>query len=346
METTVVPDDRRALKLKFAGLYILTIALTVFIMWFLVPRYAPANTGPAANSPENDDLHSTDLLNKAEVLTVQYQKIKQLDQNYARKIIDSVNTSELDSLALHTSDAEKKFIKTIDSIEIISRAYPDSKASKLLHAFVESFKDVMNDRSSVQAYKTAVLKGNADSGLQSTLRLQDEIQARNSRIEVLESYIKLFEGRSIANVSIANNAVINQQNTDLLRSTISAQDKKIASLTAANAALESEARANTEALEQARKSADSNPTASKNQTALFEKRINDMNTEIRLAQVDCSLSRVDATQMISNAKQRKAILADALNTLNTLGANGDVILKKKVSDKIIRLNQVASTLHD
>ena len=79
---------------------------------------------------------------------------------------------------------------------------------------------------------------------------------------------------------------------------------------------------------------------------VLEKRVSDLNTEIRLAQVDCNLSRVDATQIISNSKQRKALLSDALNTLNTLAVNGDATVKRKVLDKINRLNQVSSTFRD
>ncbi len=347
METSTLPG-RQNLKLKFTGLYILSVALILFIFWFLIHRTAPANTTITATKPvESSDVPINDLLNQAEVLTSQYQDLKQLDQNYSRKMIDSVNVKELDSLSLGIGEAEKKFEKKIDSIEIITRAYPDSKASKLLRSMITSFRSVINDRSSMQAYKTSVLsKGDSSTNLQFMLRMQDEIQARNNRISVLENHINLIEGRSALNFSLADNVVANQQNIDGLRATISTQEKKITSLTTANATLEKLSRENSEALELAKASSDNSSTDLKAQSVALEKRVNDLNTEIRLAQVDCNLSRVDATQIVSNARQRKALLSDALNTLNYLAVNGDAMLKKRVLEKINRLNQVASTLRD
>lgn len=133
---------------------------------------------------------------------------------------------------------------------------------------------------------------------------------------------------------------------DELNTTIAAQERKIASLTATIASLESDLRSSNIALEQARKTTDNNSSAVRNQTIILEKRINDLNAEIRFAQVDCSIARVDATQIISNARQRKILLADALTTLNNLSATGVATVKRKVSEKIIRLNQVSSTVRD
>jgi hypothetical protein len=347
METSI-SANRNSLKLRFVGFYIISIALLTFVIWFLIPRMSPENIiteKPIASGVS----YGGDILNKVALLNTEYKRLKQLDQQYANKIIDSADASDLIKFNQVIFSTEKKLIKKIDSLESIAETYTDQESADLLHSFIESFRMVVNDRTAMQAFKTtSLLKSSTKTDQQQELlKMQNEIQARNSRIVALENQVNSLESKSNT-VAVTPPKPIekDQQNLDALQTTVNAQEKKIAALTSENARLEKEARANSQALEQMRKSTDNNSTASKNQSALLEKRVNELNAEIRLAQVDCSLSRVDATQIISNAKQRKALLADALNTLNALANTGDASIKKKVADKVNRLNQVASTLRD
>ncbi len=361
MENAVVPDrnamqlnntenamrpGRKNLKIKFAVFYILSVALLVFIISLFIKHTAPANT-IIAKPLQNNEVSGNDLLNKIDVLNVQYKKLKQLDQDYARKVVESAPASELIVFNRNVFEAEKNLKKTVDSLDLLSTSYGDMKTISLLHNFTESFRSVINDRAAMREFKTAVSgSGNTNTDQQQLFKLQTEIQARNSHITTLENQITALQNKkSTTGVANPNNADNTQQSLIESQATISTLEKKVAALTAANATLEKTARVNADALEQAKKPAE-NSAASNNQTALLEKKVSDLNAEIRLAQVDCNLSRADVTQIISSEKQRKALLTDALNTLNTLASTGDATMRRKVSEKINRLNQVAAALHD
>ncbi|MBC8034858.1 MAG: hypothetical protein H7Y03_11975 [Chitinophagaceae bacterium] len=84
----------------------------------------------------------------------------------------------------------------------------------------------------------------------------------------------------------------------------------------------------------------------KSRAALLEKRISDLNAELRFAKVDCNLTRADVTQIISNSKQRKELLAEALASLNNLSRSDDAVIAQKAKEKFQRLNNIAKTVRD
>lgn len=84
----------------------------------------------------------------------------------------------------------------------------------------------------------------------------------------------------------------------------------------------------------------------KNRNSSPDNKIEELNIELRLAQVDCNLTRADAGQIISKSKQRRQLLSEALCILTNLSAADNAIAQKKIRDKITRLNQVAKNYRD
>jgi len=80
--------------------------------------------------------------------------------------------------------------------------------------------------------------------------------------------------------------------------------------------------------------------------AALEQQLSASTAELNFAKIDCNLARADAQQIISNARQRKELLTEALTMLRTMEGNTDATIQKKAKEKILRLNQVAKTLHD
>lgn len=340
-------SGRKDLKLKLAGLYIVSLALIIFIVALVVPRTAPADIIANAKPLDNVDAADNIILSNLELVDIQYKRLKQLDQDYARKIVDSANPVELNSLNSNISEAEKNLKTKIENLEILAKVYTDQKTSSLLRSFAESYRLVMNDRASMQAFKKGISPQNdTNNARPGMLTVQNEIQARDSRIAALEDYINLLGNKGMASISIANKIVANQQNIDELRLTINEQEKKIANLTAANTALVKDSQTNVEALDQVKKGTDNSSVTLRNQNTALEKMVNELSVEVSLAQVDCNLTRADAGQIISNSRQRKVLLSDALSTLKNLSINGDAGIKMKVQDKLNRLNQIAATVHD
>lgn len=197
METNST-SNKKSLKLKFAALYILSLALVAFIFSVFIPRITSSGTLVNATPLENDGEQGNDLLNKVELINTQYKKLKQLDQEYSGSMIDSADAGGLSNLNSDIIKAEKQFLIKIDSLDAIARAYTDKKSSAKLSDFIESFRLVMNDRASMQAFKTAVFsKGNTNTGQQNMLMMQSEIQARNGRITILEKQIRNLETKKI-----------------------------------------------------------------------------------------------------------------------------------------------------
>ena len=78
----------------------------------------------------------------------------------------------------------------------------------------------------------------------------------------------------------------------------------------------------------------------------LEQKVQDLNADLYFAKVDCNLSRADAQQIISNARQRKELLSESLAMLTSLSASGDAGIQKKAKEKIAHLNHIATALHD
>jgi hypothetical protein len=71
-----------------------------------------------------------------------------------------------------------------------------------------------------------------------------------------------------------------------------------------------------------------------------------LNAELRLAEVNCELSRADARQVVYNSRQRQELLTDALSILTQLEQSPDAEIQKKARQKMVELRSIVSTVHD
>jgi hypothetical protein len=69
-------------------------------------------------------------------------------------------------------------------------------------------------------------------------------------------------------------------------------------------------------------------------------------TLMEIARVDCNLNRADVNEIISNQKQRRYLLSEALTILNTLAQNADTKLQADVRQRMNRLNKISTTVRD
>ncbi len=82
------------------------------------------------------------------------------------------------------------------------------------------------------------------------------------------------------------------------------------------------------------------------ENASAEHRVAVLDAELRLAEVNCDLSRADARQIVYNAKQREGLLSAALTILNQLMLSPDAEIQKKARQKMTELRSIVSTVHD
>ncbi len=71
----------------------------------------------------------------------------------------------------------------------------------------------------------------------------------------------------------------------------------------------------------------------KNKVGGLQQKVDELNAELRLARVDCNLSKVDAAQIIFNAKQRKQPPTESSGILKSLSDTDNAGIKKKVQVK-------------
>jgi hypothetical protein len=168
------------------------------------------------------------------------------------------------------------------------------------------------------------------------LTMQDALSQKESMISELKNTLKL---QAKTNSNLANGK--NDNNAELSKN-ISTLENTLAALTASNNSLKNDHDRLLKQQNENSKNAGTNETMLKEKTVALQQKVDALNTELQLAQVDCNLSRVDAAQIISNAKQRKQLLSEASYILTNLSATANDDVKKKVKDKIVRLNQVAA----
>lgn len=299
------------------------------------------NFNSSAIMPVNYDI----LLANNNILAGRINSLQQLDQKYADQLSMKGDKKMLDSINLQIFVQEEILRGSIDSIFLNSTRQPDSNLNNLSNNIISSYRSILNNRQAITGLRN-VINLNSTSlspDKKVLLKLQNELQQKNNQLLSLESSIK-------NNVVEKNNSVqkndVQETNTTTLKKNIADLENKVYWLTSTNYSLKQDndkmLRAQTEAL----KNSTINETSVKNQSGVLQQKVDALEAELRLARVDCNLTRVDAGQIISNSRQRKELLSEASGILTSLSKSGDAGIKKKVQDKIVRLNQVAANSRD
>jgi hypothetical protein len=175
-------------------------------------------------------------------------------------------------------------------------------------------------------------------------KMQNTIIEKEQRITALENQLK--------NTSLNNNATIknipelNPGKLKALNDNITQQKNELANLAIINNRLKQD---NERLLQQKNESAKNISTSEaklQERIVVLEQNMEEASADLRLAQVDCNLTRVDAGKIIYTSKQRKELLFEASNILTSLAKSGDGSIRKKVDNRIARLNKIAANSKD
>ncbi|MEP7141893.1 MAG: hypothetical protein ABI707_03430 [Ferruginibacter sp.] len=345
------PDNssyRRKRLLVFSLILLATVGIASFLILTLwqnedpTPAAKVEKTEQASVSPVHYNLIQADN----ELLTSRLNSLQQLDQQYAGLLPKSNDKKLYDSINQLIFLQEKVFRGSIDSIFLNTPNQADSGFTKLFNNIVDSYKSILENRRSMSSLRNAINLGKdsvTPDGMD-LLKTQNELQEKNNRIASLESELKAMTQNKVN--AVPQTVAAQNENTAVLKENIATQESKIATLTAAYYSLKQD---NDRLLKQqndAPKTAGTGELSFKTKTAALQQNIDELNAELRLAQVDCNLSRVDAGQIISNSRQRKELLSEASGILMSLAKSDDAEIRKKVQSKIVRLNQVAANSRD
>ena len=205
--------------------------------------------------------------------------------------------------------AEEAFRLSIDSIWI--SAIADKNTNSLQLKTIAAYRNSLDSIKTVNSSLNIATAGDDFvPDRKAFIQLRDELMDKTNRIALLESSIDFMSRQATTNTSGKSAERINE----IQIADVALPEKKVTELTTGNQRLQQEVAR----LKKLQAEATKNNTAeeillSKN-TALQQK-VNTVTAELQLVRVDCNLSRVDATQIISNSKQIIVWIEKWLNEL-------------------------------
>lgn len=335
MEPLNIAERRK--KLITLGILVTVTVVLLVIAAASFRQFGAVDTSIAAGKP------ATDLLAMDENLHNQLNKLQQLDQQYAAMLTDNAAAKNFDSLNKAIAAQEDVFRTAIDSLERTGNAIEDESSRDEALRMISSFKYLLQSRKSIATLRNAVAVSNPafSADEKQLIQLQNELMDKDEKISDLETSLALAEIKQQPAPTPAAAPVNNTANETRLRENMVLLESKIATLTETNNALKEQYDQLKQRAEQNKNTASAEADLKTRNNSLQQK-IDDLNAELRLAQVDCNISRVDATQIISNAKQRKQLLSEASSILTDLSTVNNADVRQKVKDKIAKLNQVAA----
>ena len=298
-----------------------------------------------STAPVNYDM----LIANNNVLSSRINVLQQLDQKFADKLSESGDKKILDSINLQIFVQEEVFRGTIDSIFLNSASQPDTNLNILSNNMISSYRSILNNRQAITGLRNAINLNstNLSPNKKELLKLQNELQQKSNQLLTLENSIKSMDKEKGNSSSITQKNDVQESNSSALKKNIVDLENKVYLLTSTNYILKQDnekfLKAQTDVAKLNNSSSDLN---FKNKNIALQKNVDMLDAELRLARVDCNLTRVDASQIISNSRQRKELLSEASGILTSLSKYDDADIKKKVHDKITRLNQVAANSRD
>ncbi len=322
-------------------LFSLSLAAVMGLMFLL-------GTSLKNNTPVKTDDKNTALLSQANLVISSNEKLQQMmaalqqfDQEYSAAITNPSFTSIADSLNRMILQEENNFRAALETAGQVQTSFTDETLKGDFEKMLAAYRTLIDDRKAISNLRivVAMQSNNLAPDEKRMLQLQDDVMEKNNRIAALESSIK-------AMAKLKAPVVTKTDDNKTLVQNIAALESKVALLNNANNSLKEE---NDRLVKQ---KADGGKTQNNAEQLLKEKsiamqqKIEDLNTEIQLVKVDCNLNRVDATQIISNSKQRKQLLNEASNILINLSASNNSNIKSRVNEKINRLNMVAANTRE
>ncbi|HTL09048.1 MAG TPA: hypothetical protein VL307_12340 [Chitinophagaceae bacterium] len=343
MKTNYITPGRKRL-LIFGGFYLATIVLflAIFSSLGLIGR-------PPAAASTNDTGASridTEFLAADSLLHASLSALQLADALYTT-LNDTVSERGRLQAAQVVTEKETVIKRVLDSLEALNAAGANGS---MYNVMINSFKTSLLDRRALKNMELTANNGGAAAG--NSLASTAMFANKDEQIQLLQQQLKNLQqalaqpteaaGRYEAHkgeLAVLNTSFTDLQNAyDLLNSNYRQLQQEHNTLQASYNALKK--------LPPAPAINSKNSATNDAAVTALEQQLSTATAELNFAKIDCNLARADAQQIISNARQRKELLTEALGMLRSMEGNTDAAIQKKAKEKIQRLNQVAKTLHD
>lgn len=323
-------NDKRKKLLLFS----LSLTGVMGLMFFL-------GTSLSSNTTVKTEDKSAATLTEASLVISNNEKLQQrvaglqlLDEQYGNAITKPFFSSIADSLNKVILMEENNFRNALETAGQGIASLNNENIKNGFKNMLSAYRSFIDNRKAISSLRNAVAMQSSKllPDEKMILQLQDELMEKENRINSLESSVKTM---TALKAPVAAKAGDNE----MLLQNINELEGKVTSLSRVNNNLKEE---NDRLVKQRAEGVNNNEQMLKEKNISLQQKIEELDAEIQLVKVDCNLNRVDATQIISNSKQRKQLLNEASNILTNLSASGNSQIKRRVNEKINRLNIVAA----
>ena len=336
-------NERKRQIIKFAVLYGGSLALLLVI--FLAFR----DTSLVAENPETPNFilrkENQQAIMADSMLHQQLMAIQVMDKQYALLLGDSSADRRSDSVDRAIKAGERKMRNMLDSLGKANGTDSFDIGSSNLRAFwaeLDDRKTQVDIRNRIYEKNRILYSDPQAADLENKGALID----KDIRIADLESKVN---NANQYNRSDPSSETGNGKKTDeaVLRKAFDDLQKDYDRLTDINTRLRnSNDLLNTQISGNGTPGKEVSNSSGKTRISMLERRVEDLNSALYLSTVDCNLSRVDVNQIISNARQRRELLKQAMEILNSLKNSSNPEVVKIAQEKTAQLNRIAATVRD
>lgn len=345
-------EEKKKLKTRFTILYAGSIALLLLAFgaywYFFSPSGEPVYTAMISEQAENNA-----LLNEDRLLHESLIKLDDLDLSYSKMLVHSADSVALDSLSNVINVAEKDFSNLIERTYKHRSLYKNpanvTKSDSIIHAFISALDYRKSNNSLRMAFAG---NGNFFEGdTLAMLQLQMEVKSKKDTIKNLQEQLK-YQSQFYTNSFPVQKQSFATTEIESLQENIKTQADSIENLLELYSSVAKANRNLTSQLNKLQTQSPQNTTNSVEASFVPEKintlnaRIDDLNAELALAQIDCNLTRANGKDIIYNSRQRKDLLQESLRSLKNLSGSTNPIIQRKVKDKMELLQTIANTVRD
>jgi chromosome segregation ATPase len=343
--------ERRKRLLTFAGLYAASVILIFFIFSAFGVHLSTGDQKPINQGYDPPVTANSDIFQADSLLHAKLRQLQQSDDVYTLLRTDSSSQSKKNDAAANVALYESAFKKALDSIDQVTTGYTGDRVTTY-ETMLNSFTSILNNRETLKNIQASMAPGKTvlSSGQQDMLQLKTQLAQKDNDLARMDAEIKALREKDPATVKAAGADEAQKGETELLKTAFADQQKeynefkdKYNRLKVENSSLASQV---VEYKKAAAAQNENQSNAAENKISTLQQKVQDLNADLYFAKIDCNLSRADAQQIISNARQRKELLSESLAMLNSLSTSGDAGIQKRAKEKIVRLNHIATALHD
>jgi chromosome segregation ATPase len=290
------------------------------------------------------------------ILHDHFRRLQDLDEQYGILLMKSPTAAQLDSANYAISSAENAMKTSIDSISSQSARFNAWANVVMSDSITSSFKKALANRKYMANVRNSIEGKPMDikTGDKEILEMHFNMQKKEEKIASLEKELKSrIAGGAVQPQAEAKTPAVNktelQKRNDDLESSLKEEEIRNTGLLDVTRTLKSDNEKLNAELGKVRRnnaSDDASGVATKNKVNSLQEQIDDLSAELNFAKIDCNLTRADAKKIISNSRQRKELLAQALQSLQSLNKSDNSSIQQRAKQKLSELNQIASTVRD